>query len=65
MQLEHNLVYWDNVHQSVKQSIKDMLISTLIANEVVIMKAGANAIAHIASIEIPRGEWLDILDSLA
>jgi hypothetical protein len=29
------------------------------------MRAGADAIAQIASIEIPRGEWLDIINTLA
>jgi len=65
MQLDQNLVYWDNVHQSVRPSIKEMLLSTLISTDLLIMKAGANTIAHIASIEIPRGEWEDILDTLA
>jgi len=29
------------------------------------MKAGANAIAQIAAIEIPRSEWMDIVNTLA
>jgi hypothetical protein len=29
------------------------------------MKAGANAIAQIAAIEIPRSEWVEIVITLA
>lgn len=29
------------------------------------MKAGANVIAHIAVIEVPRKEWMEIVDILA
>jgi hypothetical protein len=29
------------------------------------MRAGANAVAQIAAIEISRGEWLDIINTLA
>jgi importin subunit beta-1 len=50
---------------NARLSIKDLLLSTLVSNEIVIMRAGANAIATIASIEIPRQEWLDILTTLA
>jgi importin subunit beta-1 len=42
-----------------------MLLSTLISSNIQIMNAGANAVATIASIEIPRGEWLDIVNTLA
>jgi len=28
------------------------------------MKGAANCIAQIAFIEFPRGEWLDVLDSI-
>ena len=30
-----------------------------------ILRLGANAIAQIAAIEIPRNEWLDIINTLA
>lgn len=29
------------------------------------MRAGANTIAQIAAIELARGEWLDLINSLA
>lgn len=48
-----------------KLAIKEMLLSTLISSDSIIVKAGANAIAQIASIEIPRNEWLDIVNTLA
>ena len=42
-----------------------MLLATLIEPEIVVVRAGADAIAQIASIEIPRGEWLEIINTLA
>jgi importin subunit beta-1 len=36
-----------------------------VASDLNIMRAGANAIAQIAAIEIPRGEWLEIVNTLA
>lgn len=65
IQLNDNRVYWDNVHANMKNEIKDMLLATLIENDAVIVRGGANTIASIASIEIPRGEWLDIVITLA
>lgn len=50
---------------NARLSIKEQLLSTLVSSDVVIIRSGANAIAQIASIEIPRKEWLDIVDTLA
>lgn len=44
------MVYWDKVQGNMKGEIKDMLLSTLILNDPVIVKGGANSIATIASI---------------
>lgn len=49
----------------VKGKVKDMLLGTLIETDGIIMRSGANAIAAIASIEIPRDEWLEIINNLA
>jgi hypothetical protein len=65
IKLPDNRVYWDNVLGNKKNEIKEMLLSTLILNDALIVKGGANAIANIASVEIPRGEWLDIVITLA
>jgi hypothetical protein len=35
------------------------------SNNILVMRAGANVIAQIAAIEISRGEWLGIVNSLA
>lgn len=42
-----------------------MVLSTLISPNQLIMKDAANAISHIALVEIPRGEWLNIAEILA
>jgi importin subunit beta-1 len=49
----------------VRTKIKEVLLSNLISPNVLVMRAGANVIAQIAAIEIPRGEWLEIVSSLA
>jgi hypothetical protein len=42
-----------------------MLLSTLISPLHDLMKTGANAVAQIAYIEIVRGSWLEIVNTLA
>jgi hypothetical protein len=41
------------------------MLNTLVDPNSMIMKSGANVISHIAAIEIPRNEWLDLVDILA
>lgn len=40
-------------------------MNTLIDPLLIIVKAGANVISHIAAIEFPREEWLDLIDILS
>ena len=42
-----------------------MLLSVLISTNQLIMNDAANALSHIALVEIPRGEWLNIAELLA
>jgi importin subunit beta-1 len=53
------------VAANVREHIKQLLLSNLVSPHVLVMRAGANVIAQVASIEIPRGEWLEIVASLA
>ena len=55
IQCNESQVYWDIVQGNTKNEIKDILLSTLISNDIGIVRGGANTIATIASIEIPRG----------
>ena len=48
-----------------KEFIKEALLSTLVAQSAVVRRQVASAIAAIASIEIPRGEWLEIIPNLS
>lgn len=41
------------------------MLNTLIDTNPMIVRSGANVISHIAVIEIPRNEWLDLVDTLA
>jgi importin subunit beta-1 len=45
--------------------VKGILLQNLIESSLTVMRAAANAIAQIAAIEISRGEWLEIINSLA
>lgn len=41
------------------------MLNSLMDSQNIIVKSGANVISHIAVIEIPRNEWLDLVDILA
>jgi importin subunit beta-1 len=45
--------------------VKQILLSNLVSQNVLVMRAGANVIAQIAVIEIVRNEWLEIVNALA
>ena len=56
---------WDCLSEQLNDEVKSLLLSSLIDPDMLIVRAGANAIAQIASIEIPRNEWLEIINVLA
>lgn len=41
------------------------MLNSLVDPQSVIVRSGANVISHIAVIEIPRNEWLNLVDILA
>ena len=53
------------VSHNIRPQVKDVLLSNLISPNLPVMRASANVIAQIAAIEISRGEWLDIVVTLA
>ena len=53
--------FWDVLHGNLKEKIKNQVLSTLIDKNMNIMRAGANVISSIATIEIPRGEWHNMI----
>lgn len=57
--------YWDEIEKSQKEVIKTKILEVLISPIPEVMKSGATIIAVIASIELPRGEWEQIVDLLA
>lgn len=59
------MLYWDLVNGMRRADIKEILLNNLVSPQIVVMRAGANVIAQIAAIEITRGEWLEIINSLA
>lgn len=50
---------------SIRPQIKDVLLSNLISPNLPVMRTSANVIAQIAAIEVSRGEWLEIVGTLA
>lgn len=48
-----------------KKKVKSAMLNSLVDSHPLIMRSGANVISHIAVIEIPRNEWLDLVDILA
>ena len=62
---QSNRCYWDMLSEDDRMQIKGILVGNLVSPNSAVMRAGANTIAHIAAIEIVRGEWLEIIDVLA
>jgi importin subunit beta-1 len=59
------IFFWDTLLPDTRKSVKNDILNTLIDPEPTIVKAGANVISYIAVIEVPRSEWLEIVDTLA
>lgn len=49
----------------MREIIKDHLLTSLLSENLTVMRASANVIAQIAAIEIARNSWLDIVPRLA
>lgn len=60
-----NGFYWNLLPSDVKQKVKNNALSVLVNTDFLIVKAGANVISSIVFVEIPNGEWLEIIDILA
>lgn len=61
----NNIYFWDLLQPQTRNNVKTEMLNTLVDPNPIIMKSGANVISHIAVIEIPRHEWLDLVDVLA
>lgn len=48
-----------------RSNVKGAMLNSLVDPQSVIVRSGANVISHIAVIEIPRNEWLNLVDILA
>ena len=48
-----------------RSDVKGAMLNSLVDPQSVIVRSGANVISHIAVIEIPRNEWLNLVDILA
>lgn len=59
------MIFWDTLSPDIRSKIKNQLLGTLINKKFYILKSGAHAIAYITAIQLPRGEWHDLISSLA
>ena len=55
---------WFKLSEDVKKVIKENILSTLASKDIDIRKAAALSVAGICKIEIPKGQWLNIFDTL-
>lgn len=60
-----NKFLWDYLPPDVKENVKNNVLGTLIDSNIMVMKAGASVISSIVFVEVPRGEWGNIIDILA
>jgi importin subunit beta-1 len=55
---------WIQLEPKFKQQMKQAILTTLACQSQVVRKQSASLISIIASIEIPRGEWTDLIGNL-
>ncbi|KAK1642255.1 hypothetical protein QYE76_060060 [Lolium multiflorum] len=55
---------WINLDQHIKSKIKVSLLATLGSSVPDVWRASSQVIAKVASVEIPRQEWPDLIDKL-
>ena len=56
---------WLNADVETKKSIKNMLMSTLASDNKKVRKGAAQAVSAIANVELPLGEWPEIIALLS
>ena len=56
---------WDLLQHQTRSNVKGAMLNTFVDPQSVIVRSRANVISHIAVIEIPRNEWLNLVDILA
>jgi importin subunit beta-1 len=55
---------WQALDKNSKVQVKQHVLSTLASSEKEVRKAAAFTVAGICKVELPLGEWLDIIDIL-
>lgn len=55
---------WIQLEPFFKQNMKEAILSTLVCPSSLVRTQCANLIASIAAIEIPRGEWTEVITNL-
>lgn len=55
---------WVNMEPIFKQNMKEAVLQTLAIPSAIVRTQIASLVATIASIEIPRGEWSELIANL-
>ena len=56
--------FWVNLDNNLKDNIKGAIVATLASPSQLVRGQIASLTATIAAIEIPRGEWTDLINNL-
>lgn len=56
--------FWTKIDPNIKYQMKLVILNTLASPQAVVRQQVANLISGIASIEIPLGEWDDLIPNL-
>lgn len=57
-------IFYDRLESGVKQNIKEGVLGNMISDDERIRRAAANVVSSICSVELPRGEWTNIITVL-
>ena len=55
---------WYNMSDDERETLKTSLLGALACDESCVMRAAGSAISAVALLEIPYGQWLDLIDTL-
>ena len=57
-------ILYDRLETGVKENIKTGVLGNMIADDERVRRAAANVVSSICSVELPRGEWTNIITNL-
>jgi hypothetical protein len=55
---------WEKLNGEIREYIRSTLLGLLASNESLVVKSSAHCISSIATIELPAGQWVDLIDRM-